>query len=136
MKTGRIGGAYGQIKWVWEWLPQAEVLRFIGALRVYQEWQGLWADSLEWANVGLEHVRADENREAEETLLNNIGTVYDSLDQREQALDFFNRALPIQKEVGDRYCEGITHYNLAMTYRDQGQLVEAVAELEWVVEVD
>jgi tetratricopeptide (TPR) repeat protein len=70
------------------------------------------------------------------TTLNNIGGVYDSLGQREVALEYYGRALPIMEEVGDRYGESVTRYNVAMIYRAQGRLAEAVAELKRVVELD
>jgi Tfp pilus assembly protein PilF len=40
------------------------------------------------------------------------------------------------REVGDRAGEAVTRYNLAMAYRDGGDLVRAVAELEQVVDLD
>ena len=37
------------------------------------------------------------------TTLNNIGMVYQGTGQREQALEYFSKALPIMEEVGDRF---------------------------------
>jgi hypothetical protein len=45
-------------------------------------------------------------------------------------------ALPIMREVGDRAGEAVTHYNVAMIHREQGELGQAVAELEQVVELE
>lgn len=67
--------------------------------------------------------------------LHNIGSVYNSLGQRERALEYYQRALAISEEVGDRPGESDTRYNLAMLYWDAGQLAAAVAELERVVEL-
>ena len=53
-----------------------------------------------------------------------------------QALDYYNQALPIQRQVGDRAGEAVTRYNIAMIQRDLGNLAEAVAQLEQTVELD
>jgi tetratricopeptide (TPR) repeat protein len=68
--------------------------------------------------------------------LNNIGLVYDRLGQPEQALAYYQQALPIREEVGDRAGESVTRYNMAMMYRAQGQLAEAVEALRQVVALD
>jgi hypothetical protein len=51
-------------------------------------------------------------------------------------LEFYEWALPIRREVGDRAGEAVTRYNVAMIYRGRGELDRAVAELEQVVELD
>ena len=52
------------------------------------------------------------------------------------ALTFYNQALPLQREVGDRAGEAVTRYNIAMIHRGSGRLDDAVRELEVVVELD
>src|SRR5690606_5453099 len=98
----RIEQAYGQIKWAWSGVDGEEVLQWVGALGIYQDRRGLWRDYLEWAGRGLELARAEGRRSDEATLLSNIGLVYNRLGQRQQALDYYERALPIREEVGDR----------------------------------
>ncbi|WP_203794800.1 tetratricopeptide repeat protein, partial [Actinoplanes derwentensis] len=68
--------------------------------------------------------------------LTNIGLVYDGLGDRQRALDFYQQALPIRREVGDRAGEATTRYNIAMIHRAGGDLVLAVGELERVVDLD
>jgi tetratricopeptide (TPR) repeat protein len=63
------------------------------------------------------------------------GAVYHSLGKQEQALGFFNRALSITEEVGDRYGENITRHNMAMIYDSQGELGKAVTELKQAIEL-
>jgi hypothetical protein len=46
---------------------------------------------------------SDRNMEA--VTLNKIGYVYDSLGEKQKALDFYNQALPIERELGDRNME-------------------------------
>jgi tetratricopeptide (TPR) repeat protein len=67
--------------------------------------------------------------------LTNIGLVYDSLGQVEEALDYFNRALPIQEEVEDRYGESITRWLLGLLYQQEEDLTEAVTHLTRAVEL-
>lgn len=123
--------------WAWQFTPpDASRLDWVWALQIYQMRRGLWRDQIDWTEEGLEIARADGRREDEGILLNNIGAVYYSLGQREVALDYYQRALPIVEEVGDRYGQSITRYNMAMIYREQGRLAEAVAELKRVVELD
>jgi tetratricopeptide (TPR) repeat protein len=122
----RIGAAYGQIKWAWERLQPEAVLDFVWALQIYQRRQGLWTDGLEWAETGLARVRAKGNRKVEGALLNNIGEVYRSLGQGERALDYFNRALPIREEVGDRAGVAHTLNNIGEVYHSLGQWERAL----------
>jgi hypothetical protein len=61
--------------------------------------------------------------------------VYYGVGDRRRALEYFGRALPIMREVGDRAGEAVTRYNVAMIHRAQGELGRAVAELEQVVEL-
>ena len=70
------------------------------------------------------------------TTLHNIGAVYHSLGDGQRALRYYQQALPIRQEVGDRTGESETRYNMVMLYRSQGQLMEAVGELRQVVELD
>ena len=133
----RIEGVYEQAKWAWRALPEdEELLDWVWALQLFQKRRGLGQDALQWAQRGLGIAAAKGLQETEGTLLTNIGTVYDSLGQRQEALDFFNRTLPIREEVGDRAGESITRYNIAMIYHGQERFSLAVAELQRVVELD
>ncbi|SCF47216.1 tetratricopeptide repeat protein, partial [Micromonospora carbonacea] len=76
------------------------------------------------------------DRAGEATTLNNIGSVYDGLGNRQQALDHYHQALPIQREVGNRAGEAVTRYNIAMVHQADGNLDQAIQELEHVLELD
>ena len=133
----RIEGVYGQIKWAWQAIRQEEArLDWVKALRTYQGRRGLWRDQLAWYEAGLEAARSQELRQDEGTMLNNIGLVYNNLGQREKALAYYQQALLITEEVGDRAGERNTRYNRAHIYRTQGRLDEAVTQLRRVVELD
>ena len=69
-------------------------------------------------------------------MLDNLGGVYLGLGQPQRALEYYQQALTISREVGDRGGEAVTRYNIAMIYRGRGELDRAIAELEQVVELD
>ncbi|MFV2021452.1 tetratricopeptide repeat protein [Micromonospora sp. LOL_023] len=71
-----------------------------------------------------------------QTTLNEIGGVYDGLGDWQQALTCHEQALPIRREVGDRAVEATARYNIAMIHRAEGNLDEAIGELELVVDLD
>jgi hypothetical protein len=52
------------------------------------------------------------------------------------SLAYYQQARPIQEAVGDRAGERVTRYNMAMMWRRQGQLSEAVEALRRVVALD
>ncbi|MCP5034000.1 MAG: tetratricopeptide repeat protein, partial [Actinomycetia bacterium] len=52
--------------------------------------------------------QSDGNQQRVATALTSIGSVYNGLGDRERALDFFNQALAISREVGDRAGEATT----------------------------
>jgi hypothetical protein len=52
--------------------------------------------------------------------LNNIGLAYNSISQPQEALKYFNQALPIWRSVGDRAGEAATLSNIdAVNNRSQ-----------------
>ena len=53
--------------------------------------------------------------------LNNIGGVYDSLGEKQKALDYYNQALPIERAVGNRSGEARTLNNIGLVYDSLGE---------------
>ena len=45
------------------------------------------------------------DRSGEATTLNNIGAVYGSISQPQEALKYYNQALAMAREIGDRTLE-------------------------------
>lgn len=68
--------------------------------------------------------------------LNSLGNLHHILGNQQLALELHQEALRIIRQVQDRAGEARTRYDLALTYRAQGNLAEAAAELEHVVELD
>jgi CHAT domain-containing protein/Tfp pilus assembly protein PilF len=58
--------------------------------------------------------------------LNNIGFLYSALGQNQKSLEFYQKALPIQKEVGDRTGEASTLNNIGGVYFNLGQNQKAL----------
>jgi tetratricopeptide (TPR) repeat protein len=60
-------------------------------------------------------------------LNNNLGAVYDDLGQKQEALRYFEQALAIWREVGDRRGEGRTLWNTGALYFERGRNDAALA---------
>ncbi len=70
--------------------------------------------------------RKASNRQGEGTALNNIGGIYDSLGQYEEARKYYDQALAIRREIGDRAGEGGSLNNIGGIYNSLGQYQEAL----------
>src|SRR5262249_61508559 len=75
-------------------------------------------------------------RGGEAAQLRNIGQVYGDLGDKQQALRYYEEALPLRRAVGDRGGEAVTLFNTAMVFDSQGLYTQAVALLEQVVAID
>ncbi|MGV9978065.1 tetratricopeptide repeat protein, partial [Micromonospora wenchangensis] len=62
----------------------------------------------------------------EAATLNNIGSVYDNLGDRQRALDHYHQALPIAREVGNRAGEAATLNNIGSVYDNLGDRQRAL----------
>jgi tetratricopeptide (TPR) repeat protein len=58
--------------------------------------------------------------------LNNIGAVYDSLGEKQRALDYHNQALPLRRTVGDRRGEAVTLNNVGLVNDSIGEKQKAL----------
>ncbi|MDT9313476.1 CHAT domain-containing protein, partial [Limnospira sp. Paracas R14] len=70
------------------------------------------------------------DRAGEATTLNNIGAVYSDIGQPQQALTYFQQALPILREVSDRRQEATTLNNIGFVYSAIGQPQQALTYLQ------
>ncbi len=82
------------------------------------------------------------DRRGEAVKLNNIGGVYSDLGEKQQVLSFFNQALPLYRAVGAaegtqsaRSGEADTLGNLAFLKRNQGNLSEALTQIEAAIDI-
>jgi tetratricopeptide (TPR) repeat protein len=57
------------------------------------------------------------------------------LGDKQKALDYYNRALPLSQAVGDRSGEAITLAHLASVERDQGNLQQALTSIQASIDI-
>ncbi len=62
-----------------------------------------------------------ESRQGEGRSLTGLGGIADSSGQYEPALGYYDQALAIRREIGDRAGEGVTLNNIATVYNNLGQ---------------
>ncbi len=87
------------------------------------EKEGLFADLRLW---GLPPEKWHAKPVQAAFLYNNLGLVYDNLGQKQEALRYYQQALAIRTEVGDRRGEGTTLNNLGAVYDALGQEQETL----------
>ena len=63
-------------------------------------------------------------------LLGTVGIAYHRLGQVERAIGFYEQALTIPREIGDRQGEGIALGSLGIAYADLGQVERAIGFYE------
>ncbi len=66
----------------------------------------------------------DQAQEA--VTLNNIAFVYDSLGEKQKALDYYNQSLPLTRQVGDQAGEARTLNNIGLVYDSLGEKQKAL----------
>jgi len=106
---------------------EAATLNNIG--RIYDD-LGEQQKALEYYSQSLPLQRAVGNRRGEAVTLNNIALVYLQLGEKQKALEYFGQSLPLSRAVGDRTQEALTLNNIAFAKRAQGNLTEALTDIE------
>ncbi|MCT7961537.1 CHAT domain-containing protein [Laspinema sp. D1] len=96
-----------------------------------QEWQM----ALTLYSQSLSISRELENKRGEGSTLNNIGRVYFDMEEWQMALDSFNQALPLRRQMEGKLGEASTLNNLAWTKRSQGNLTEALTDIEAAIAI-
>jgi tetratricopeptide (TPR) repeat protein len=81
---------------------------------------------MNWLEMGLEVFRATGQKSREASTLNGIGSVYLKTGQPEEALRYYNEALPIRRAVRNRSGEAATLTNIGSVYSETGQPEEAL----------
>ena len=67
----------------------------------------------------------NDNRRSEIDQLDKLGSAYLSQNLVERAIDCYEKALAIAREIGDRHSEGKKFGNLGNAYADMGQIERA-----------
>ncbi len=121
------------------------------ALSLYQAQEDLQGQESSWAAIGEVYLEQSQYRQALEpyqnslavqqdipspspadrtkqaVTLNKLGFINSALGDQENALSYFNQALPIRKEVGDRSGEAVTLNDIGRVYSALGEQKKALA---------
>jgi tetratricopeptide (TPR) repeat protein len=84
-----------------------------------------WTDLITTHQIGLTSARHLRDRKGESWTLGALGIVYFDLRQHEEALDHYQKALPICQEIDDQWCEAIALLGLSRAYFHLGDYEEA-----------
>jgi tetratricopeptide (TPR) repeat protein len=88
---------------------------------------GQGTEALDYFNQALPlWQRSAGERGGEALTLNNMGRAYADLGKKQKALETYNQALSIWREVGNRQGEASTLNNIGRLYRDLGQQQSAL----------
>ncbi|MCT7958528.1 CHAT domain-containing tetratricopeptide repeat protein [Laspinema palackyanum] len=91
--------------------------------------------ALDYYDRSLPLSRQVGDKAGEAGTLTNIGAVYNALGDKQTALDYFNQSLPLSRQVGDKAVEATTLSNLAVLKRTQGNLTEALTDIEAAIAI-
>ncbi len=89
----------------------------------------------DWHHEG-ELAKLTGDRQGEAISLDNLGLAYRSLGQSQQAIDFHEQSLAIDREIGDRQGEATSLNNLGLAYRSLGQSQQAIDFYEQSLAID
>jgi CHAT domain-containing protein/tetratricopeptide (TPR) repeat protein len=78
-------------------------------------------------------VLARETGVSEASALNNIGAIYSEASDQQKALEYFLRALPLYKPLGNQFSEAITLNNIGNAYNKLGEPQKALDYLQQAV---
>jgi DNA-binding SARP family transcriptional activator len=84
-----------------------------------------WADWVTTHQIGLDSARKLGDRPAEAWMLNNLGMAY-GLQHMDQAIDCFEQAEVIYREIGDRVGEARAATNMSTAWTHRGRFREAL----------
>jgi tetratricopeptide (TPR) repeat protein len=113
----------GQEKW-------EAVRSLVWKIRDYLGLQGYWTERVTALELGIQAALADYDRHDESAFVNSLGLTYRALGQVEKAIDYYEQALAIAREIGHRQMEGNSLGNLGNAYSVLGQVEKAIASFE------
>ncbi|MFZ2024126.1 MAG: CHAT domain-containing protein [Terracidiphilus sp.] len=111
-----------------------ESKRMIGARQRMHD-IGQWKALKEWNDEVPPEVKEQLGRDGEASTFDMMGQTYTAMGRGSEALDFFNRALPLWKETGQQGGEALTLNNMGRAYADLGQKQNALDSLNRALEV-
>jgi len=131
----RIENIYKQVRHAWQRLTKSAelsplLLEFIWRLSTYHERRGIWQDELAWCISALPYVQANALISEEASLLGRIGFVHYALGDSRNALNYFELALPLQRQMGDQDHEATTLNNMGLALIELKETARACAHFE------
>jgi len=105
------------------WEP---VRKLVWAIQSYLSVRGHWAECRAALHAGVDAAKALKDRRDEGAHMGHLGNAYSDLGQVETAIDHYQQALAIHREIGGRKAEGSDLGNLGLAYSDLGQVEKAI----------
>jgi len=102
------------------------VRRITWAVEDYLDLQGHWTERIAVVQAGLEAARSDRAQYDESSFLNLLGLAYAALGQPGKAIEYYEQALKISHEIGNRRGEGNSLGNLGIAYKNLGKPRKAI----------
>ena len=96
------------------------------AIEEYLDLQGHGTERVAVVKAGLEASRSDEARYDEASFLNLLGLAYARLGEPRKAIERYEQALKISREIGYRRGEANTHWNMSLAQDSLGKRSDAV----------
>ena len=123
-----IESVYPQVQWAWQDTPPDDptTVVFVDSLGKYLSRRGLWADYLNRLDLALAAAKKNNDPDTQARMLNNIGGVYQSLGEMEYALGYYEQALPLFRQAGDRSGEATTLNNIGGIFKSLGKMEYAL----------
>ncbi|MEW6380472.1 MAG: tetratricopeptide repeat protein, partial [bacterium] len=111
-------------------------MRLAWAIEDYMDIQGYWIERLTVNETGWKSALQLKNRIKEGAWLNRLGLTYNDLGQMEKAIEYYQLALSINREIGDRRDEGIVLGNMGLAHRAIGQMEKAIEYHQQALSID
>jgi tetratricopeptide (TPR) repeat protein len=119
-----------QVEQAWRWNDGRsldERMEFLYAVQQVARLRGRWELLLNHGQALLSALQADGQRTGEQAyVLTLLGSVYSALGEKRQALDYYELALPLQRQVGDKGGEATTLNNIGSVYDALGEKRQAL----------
>lgn len=108
----------------------------VWAVDQYLDLRGYWIERRTAIEVGIQAARNLRDTRDEAAFLNNLGNVYYSLGPVDKAIEYYHKALAIQREIGNRRGEAIQLGGLGLSYNSLGQVQKAIGYYENALAMD